>query len=474
MPRVRLADVETHLASCPACQRLVAVSNTMLAAPRIQQVVPVKARIGTTLCGKWTVDRFIGAGGMADVFAGTHRNGRRVAIKILKPELAVDPALVRRFVREGYVANRVGNPGAVAVLDDDVASDGAPFLVMELLEGETLAELLARRGPLPLDEVLRLADEWLGVFAAAHAQGIVHRDIKPDNLFVAADGAAKVLDFGIARLREANPSASQAHSLDGEVIGTPGYMAPEQASGQTALVDARTDVWALAATAFVMLTGQRLQKGDTVQALLVLAITTPVGKTSALSPLVPKAIGEVLDKALAFDKTHRFADAAEFRQALREATSVPSLASTVTTLGAFEGDAGATTAKASRRRAVFAGGLGLGALVAVTAALTLRATPERASQASSVVAHDNLNEVVPTASPDEPATATTPSSSAAALASTAPPPAASSPIATPAPSARVEPLETTSKHHRTPTRRLPTAAVDAGPVPERDPLAPRL
>jgi serine/threonine protein kinase len=158
------------------------------------------ARVGTILRGKWRLDSLLGIGGMAAVYAATHRNGTRAAVKVLHEELTTILVARRRFEWEGRVANSVGHPGALQVLDDDVAEDGSLFLVTELLEGETLEDRRLRLGGrLPQDEVLVAFDTVLDVLASAHSNGIVHRDLKPDNLFVTCDGRIKVLDFGIAR-----------------------------------------------------------------------------------------------------------------------------------------------------------------------------------------------------------------------------------------------------------------------------------
>ena len=144
-----------------------------------------EARVGRTLNGKWHVDRLLEVGGMGAVYTATHRNGRQAAIKVLLPKYAADPEVRRRFLREGYVANQVEHPGAVAVMDDDVAEDNSAFLVMELLEGATVDALWERHGrKLPLPAILGIAHQLLDVLVAAHARGIVHRDLKPENLFV--------------------------------------------------------------------------------------------------------------------------------------------------------------------------------------------------------------------------------------------------------------------------------------------------
>src|ERR1700722_2577801 len=192
-------------------------------------------RVGAALRGEWTLERVLGGGGMAAVYVGVHKIGQRAAIKILHPEVARSPELRARFEQEAHAVNRFKHPGAVEIRDIDVTEDGAPFLVMELLEGASLAEHAGRPGGVAVGEVLRLVDELLDVLAAAHAQGIVHRDVKPDNLFVTREGRLKVLDFGIARMRDG------MHTRAGAMLGTTPYMAPEQILGRE--IDARVDVF---------------------------------------------------------------------------------------------------------------------------------------------------------------------------------------------------------------------------------------
>src|SRR5262249_574389 len=150
-------------------------------------------------------------------------------------------------LREGYVANAVGHPGAVGVLDDDVAEDGSVFLVMELLEGHTVdARAKSRPGSkLTPGEVLAIADQLLATLTAAHAKGVVHRDLKPETIFLTQDGQVKVLDFGLARLQEWSKSSKQRMTATGAAMGTPAFMPPEQALGNWDTVDARTDLWAV-------------------------------------------------------------------------------------------------------------------------------------------------------------------------------------------------------------------------------------
>ena len=224
-----------------------------------------RARVGQTLRAKWRLDKLLGVGGMAAVYAGTHRNGARAAIKILHLALSLDPDVRQRFLREGYIANTVDHPGAVRVLDDDVAEDGCAFLVMELLDGVSLDGHAERRGgKLPYPEVLAIAGKLLEVLSAAHGKGIVHRDIKPDNVFLTREGSLKLLDFGIARLAGAT---SGKQTAEGSAFGTPAFMAPEQALGRVREIDARTDLWAVGATMFSLLSGREVPHADTVPAL---------------------------------------------------------------------------------------------------------------------------------------------------------------------------------------------------------------
>jgi serine/threonine-protein kinase len=276
------------------------------------------ARVGTTLKDKWTLDKLVGVGGMAAVYSATHRNGIRVAVKILHAELSVSTEIRSRFLREGYVANKVDHPGAVVVLDDEVAEDGAVFLVMELLEGETLAERLERKTQrLAVDEVLLVADQMLDVLTSAHAKNIVHRDIKPDNVFITLSGSIKLLDFGIARLREI--SAPPSSTRTGALMGTPAYMAPEQARARWDDVDARTDLWSVGATMFKLITGRPVHEAETINEQLLSAMTNPAPSIGTLAPGLSIPVVDVIDRALAFDKADRWPDAPTMQAAVRAA-----------------------------------------------------------------------------------------------------------------------------------------------------------
>jgi len=271
-----------------------------------------EARLGRTLCGRYTIEALIGVGGMATVYRGRHRNGHKVAVKVLNRDLSASAEIRARFLREGHLANQVEHPGAVNVIDEDVDTDGSVFLVMELLEGETLAARIAR-GALEPAEAVRFTVQLLDVLEAAHAKGIVHRDIKPENLFVQRrDGRLRVLDFGVARLVGGNLQKTET----GRVMGTPAYMAPEQARGECERVDNRTDLWAAGAVLYRALTGRFVHEADSSQMTMVLAATQAATPLHEVSPDAPPALCDVVDRALLSKMDERWQSAAEMRRAL--------------------------------------------------------------------------------------------------------------------------------------------------------------
>ena len=271
------------------------------------------ARVGQVLRGKWRLDELLAVGGMASVFAATHRNGKRGAVKLLHYELSLNEEQKNRFLREGYVANKVDHEGAVSVLDDDIGDDGTVFLVMELLDGQTVDAVLRSRKSktFGLGETLRVADRLLDVLAAAHDKGIVHRDIKPENIFLTRDGKLKVLDFGIARLREAHASADATRA--GDLLGTPSFMPPEQALGNSDQVDPRSDLWSVGATMFRLLTGRTVHHAESINRVLLAAMTMPAPPIARVLPSVPPQLANLVDVALAFEQKDRWPDARTMR-----------------------------------------------------------------------------------------------------------------------------------------------------------------
>jgi serine/threonine protein kinase len=275
-------------------------------------------RLGTTLRGKYRLDRVLGVGGMAVVYAATHRNLKRFAVKMLHAELSIRDDIRTRFLREGYAANSLDHPGAVAVLDDDVAEDGSAFLVMELLHGGGVDQLWEKSGRrMSPRVVLALGYQLLDVLAVAHAKGIVHRDIKPPNIFLTEEGALKVLDFGIARVRDAVVSGMQTTGT-GMLLGTPAFMAPEQAHAKSSEIDGQSDVWAAGATLFTLLSGQLVHEGENATQLLIKAATTQARSLAIVAPGAPPELVEIVDRALAFEKAARWPNAKAMRDAIRD------------------------------------------------------------------------------------------------------------------------------------------------------------
>ncbi|HVH47823.1 MAG TPA: serine/threonine-protein kinase [Labilithrix sp.] len=291
-------------------------------------------RVGSVLHEKWTLERLLGVGGMGAVYAARHRNGARAAVKVLSPSMGRLPHIRKRFLHEGYAANRVDHAGAVKVLDDDVIQDGSDegtaYLVMELLEGEPLSDRAKREPPLTERDLLEIADGVLAVLAAAHSNGVVHRDLKPDNLFLARDPERegtyiKVLDFGLARLLEA-----QELTIAGMALGTPTYMSPEQASGKVEDIDGRTDIYALGSILFQLATNKRIHDAAHTLGLVVRMATTPAPKVQTVAPDVSDTFARIVDRALEFKREDRYADAAAMRADVQAALALlPSDASTV-------------------------------------------------------------------------------------------------------------------------------------------------
>lgn len=289
-------------------------------------------RVGTVLHDKWTLERLLGVGGMGAVYAARHRNGAKAAVKIFSP-LHPTAQLRERFLREGYAANKVEHAGAVKVLDDDVIDkgpdEGLAYLVMELLEGESLHDRSQREPPLTERDLLEVADGVLGVLEAAHANGVVHRDLKPDNLFLVKEAdrpeknEIKVLDFGLARLLE-----KQEQSWNGVAFGTPTYMSPEQAAGKVADIDGRTDIYALGAILFQLSSHKRIHDAAHTLGLVVRMATTPAPKIQTVAPEISDPFAAIVDRALAFDRDLRYQTAAEMhadvRAALKALSAPPS------------------------------------------------------------------------------------------------------------------------------------------------------
>lgn len=274
-----------------------------------------KQRIGSVLAGRWPIEKLIGLGGMAAVYASQTEEGAPVAIKILHSEFSTNEGVRSRFVREAELTQAVDHPGRVEVYDDGVSEEGDPYFVMELLEGVTLDKLWKRHArKLPVEYALEIIDRVLDFLGECHAKKIVHRDLKPANIFVTDNGYVKVLDFGVARLREAGFDPT----LAGTALGTPAYMAPEQALGSNDRIDARTDLFSIGAVLHAMVSGKRLHEGRSHQEAFVLAATRPAPSVARAAPDLHPEVVALVDRALQWDPRNRFQSAQEMRDAIAQ------------------------------------------------------------------------------------------------------------------------------------------------------------
>jgi tRNA A-37 threonylcarbamoyl transferase component Bud32 len=270
--------------------------------------------IGADVLGnRYEIGRLIGAGGMADVYEGFDRLlGRQVAIKIPHPQLARDPAFLARFRREASMAASLTHPGVVAVYDTG-QDDDVSYMVMEYVEGATLAAVLRAEGALEPGRAAELAMAVCSALGAAHAKGLIHRDVKPSNIMIAQDGRAKVMDFGVAR------TVTSSVTLTGSVgiVGTAKYMSPEQASGSQ--VDARSDLYSLGVCLYECLAGQPPFEGDSPVVVATRHVYATPPPLRDLRPDLPPAFEAVTARAMAKDPADRYQTAGEFTEDLRSA-----------------------------------------------------------------------------------------------------------------------------------------------------------
>jgi serine/threonine-protein kinase len=274
--------------------------------------------VATLAGGRYRLERALGSGGMAVVYCARDEElSRTVAVKLLAEHLMEDREFRQRFLREARVAARLSHPNVVAIYDAG-EDDGRPFIVMELVEGETLGNVLARRGRLPPHEVVELGIQAAAGLAHAHARGLVHRDVKPHNLLIRTDGVLKVADFGIAR---AVASATRRLTSAGTILGTAAYLAPEQASGET--VTAAADIYALGAVFYEALTGSAPFEGRTPFELLTARQRDAVVPVSDRAAGVPPALEEIVMRCLARKPEYRPASAGELERLLRGTADAP-------------------------------------------------------------------------------------------------------------------------------------------------------
>ncbi len=275
--------------------------------------------VGSVVADTYRVVSQLGSGGMGSVWAADHLRlpGKRVAIKVLHAALASGEVLLR-FRREAEITSRIGHPNIVEVLDFNALPGGEPFLVMELLSGESLAARL-RRGRLAEKAALDITRQIGSALFAAHRLQVVHRDLKPDNVFLCprdVDGElrdhVKVLDFGISKIRNSQTVVTQ----DASLMGTPYYMSPEQATGKNQDIDQRTDIFALGAILFEMLTGRTAFAGDSLPSVIYQVVFEPHPPLVQIAPTVNPRVAAAVDRALAKQPADRFFDMSAFVEAL--------------------------------------------------------------------------------------------------------------------------------------------------------------
>jgi serine/threonine-protein kinase len=330
------ARIRAHANACDDCRALLADAARNDSRADSPEEVPatrhqpaaVREPSGTKspLAGKYVLEEELGSGGMGRVFRGRHAGlDRKVAIKLLHPELTSDPTVIKRFEREARAAAALKSPHAVQILDIDYLPSGAPFIVMEYLEGSDLAHLLEKQETMmPLGDAVRYVLEACEAIAEAHSRGIIHRDLKPQNLFLTkVEGGAsivKILDFGLAkRLAQGAgdaPGSSDSMTAAGGLVGTPHFMSPEQLRAR-ADIDHRTDIWSIGATLYLLVTGRPPFLATNFHVLAARMLKEDAQPMSKLRADVPAVLDEIVLRCLRKDPGERFQSIDQFAAALR-------------------------------------------------------------------------------------------------------------------------------------------------------------
>ena len=301
---------------CPSCDRRFPAAFKVCphdATPLEDAPDDEDPMIGAVLGGSYEIIRMVGEGGMGRVYEARHQRlqTKRFAVKMLHPDLARQPEVVTRFQREAEASSVISHPHVVDVYDVSSTQDGRPYIVAELLQGEELGNHLDRVGRMTSSAAAHVVRQVASALGAAHAAGVVHRDVKPENVFLLGDGGhVKVLDFGISKVGDNKDGLTKT----GTVMGTPDYMAPEQARGDK--VDARADIYAAGAMLYRALTGKKPFEGRDPMATLTAVLTEEPPRPSELNPGVPLALELVIQKAMAKNPAERFQTMAELDAAL--------------------------------------------------------------------------------------------------------------------------------------------------------------
>ncbi|HVU04930.1 MAG TPA: serine/threonine-protein kinase [Polyangiaceae bacterium] len=276
----------------------------------------VDTLLGATVGDTFSIVRVVGEGGMARVYEGRHVRlpSRRFAIKVLHHMYAQQPNIVARFQREAEAASGIGHPNVVDVYDVGTTPDGRPYLVSELLEGRDFASLLDERGSLPAPAAVHVVRQVCRALTAAHAHGVVHRDVKPENVFLVGDMEApivKVLDFGISKV---DTGGGASLTQTGMIMGTPGYMPPEQARGGK--TDHRADIYGVGAMLYRAVTGKLPFDSDDATEALTMVLTEEPPRPRSIQPSIPEALELIIERAMAKNPEDRYSSMAELDEKL--------------------------------------------------------------------------------------------------------------------------------------------------------------
>jgi tRNA A-37 threonylcarbamoyl transferase component Bud32 len=335
-------QLEQHLADCAICARLLGAANvTVQIAPaatpedgRPSAVTATSAgtrtrrlalEAGTVLNETYVVKRLIGRGGMGEVYEVSHtRLTGPYAVKVLRTDVSDDEELLSRFRREAAISSSLRHPHIIQVFDFDRTPDGCIYLAMEYLQGQDLGRLLGTEGPLALERVLRIAGQIASALTAAHRRNVIHRDLKPENVFIVreegdGDERIKLMDFGLSKWSHTPLDSSMDVSRDQALIGTPRYMAPEQALGRNREIAATTDQFAFAAMVYEMLAGAPAFPGDNLAPVLHHIVYEDPPDLRLLLPGLPEGVATAVARALAKKPSDRFASIQDFHRAMLDA-----------------------------------------------------------------------------------------------------------------------------------------------------------
>lgn len=306
---------------CPRCGKEYENANTLCPSDGTVLEKMEDPLVGQTLADKYRIEELINEGGMGAVYRGTHvLMDKTVAVKVLHPALAADDKIVARFSREARAASRISHPHALNVTDFGESDNGIVFLVMEYLKGETLKEVIHSASPMPLPRVIEIIRQICGALEAAHGEGVVHRDLKSDNIMLLDVGGgdwAKVLDFGIAKITE-KVGQDPALTAPNLIIGTPQYMSPEQCS-QAAEIDSRSDIYSLGIILYEMLVGHVPFTGESPTAIMMKQLQEPPPSVLEERKDLPAAVGRVVTRAMAKRPDDRFQTVSELAEELTAA-----------------------------------------------------------------------------------------------------------------------------------------------------------